>query len=90
MPDITVFRHGDRWAVAEPGESSPTKEFPSREAAELAARQLAGDGAVEVREDDPTGLDESAPADAGAEQRSPEPPQPTEVPENARAQQPGL
>jgi hypothetical protein len=90
MPDITVFRHGDRWAVAEQGEASPTKEFPSREAAEMAARQMADGGAIQVREDDPTGLGDTAPEDAGAEQRSPEPPQPSEVPENARAEQPGL
>jgi hypothetical protein len=90
MPDYTVFRHGDRWAVAEQGEESPSKEFPSREAAEMAARQLAVDGSVDVREDDPTGLGETAPPDAGEERRTPEPPQPAEVPENARSQQPGL
>jgi hypothetical protein len=90
MPDITVFRHGDRWAVAEQGEASPSREFPSREAAEMAARQLAGDGTVDVREDDPSGLDEVAPIDAGEEARTPEPPQPAEVAENARSQQPGL
>jgi hypothetical protein len=56
MPDITVHRHGDRWAVKEAGAESPVKEFPSREAAELAARDMAGGGAVEVIEDDPTGL----------------------------------
>ena len=56
MPDITVHRHGDRWAVKEPGAESPVKEFPSREAAELAARDLAAGGAVSVVEDDPSGL----------------------------------
>jgi Uncharacterized protein conserved in bacteria (DUF2188) len=56
MPDITVHRHGDRWAVAEAGAESPVKEFPTREAAELAARQMAGGGAVEIVEDDPTNL----------------------------------
>ena len=64
MPDITVHRHGDRWAVAERGAESPVKEFPTREAAELAARQMAAGGAVEVRDADPTGLDHSEPADA--------------------------
>jgi hypothetical protein len=63
MPDITVHRHGDRWAVRERGAESPVKEFPTREAAELAARQMAGGGTVNV-EDDPTGL-EAAP-DHGA------------------------
>jgi Uncharacterized protein conserved in bacteria (DUF2188) len=56
MPDITVHRHGDRWAVLEAGAESPVKEFPTREAAELAARQMAGGGAVDVVEDDPTNL----------------------------------
>jgi hypothetical protein len=56
MPDITVHRHGDRWAIREQGADSPVKEFPSREAAEVAARQMAGGGSVEVVEDDPTGL----------------------------------
>jgi Uncharacterized protein conserved in bacteria (DUF2188) len=56
MPDITVHRHGDRWAVLEAGAESPVKEFQTREAAELAARQMAGGGAVDVVEDDPTDL----------------------------------
>jgi hypothetical protein len=56
MPDITIQRHGDRWALSEPGAESPVKEFPTREAAELAARDLAAGGAVEVRDDDPSGL----------------------------------
>lgn len=56
MPDITVHRHGDRWAVTEAGAESPVKEFPSREAAELAAQQMAAGGSVQVVDDDPTGL----------------------------------
>jgi hypothetical protein len=59
MPDVTMHRHGDRWAVAERGAESPVKEFDSREAAELAARQMAGGGAVEVLDEDPTGLETS-------------------------------
>ena len=55
MTDITVHPHGGRWAITERGAESPIKEFPTREAAELAARDLA-DGAVEVVEDDPSGL----------------------------------
>jgi len=65
MPDVTVHRHGDRWAVAEAGAESPSKEFPTREAAEMAARQMAAGGSVEVREDDPTGLEHTEPDDAG-------------------------
>ena len=65
MPDITVHRHGDRWAVAERGAESPTKEFPSREAAEMAARQMAEGGTVEVLEEDPTSLERSEPGEAG-------------------------
>jgi hypothetical protein len=57
MPDITVHRHGSRWAVREQGSESPIEEFPSREAAEMAARQRAGGGTVRVEEDDPTSLE---------------------------------
>ena len=46
MTDTTVHRHGDRWAVREAGAESPVKEFPTREAAELAASQMAGGGTV--------------------------------------------
>jgi len=74
MPDITVHRHGDRWSVVEQGTEGAVKEFPTREAAEQAARQMAEGGAVEVVEDDPTGLEteqeagvDSA-ADAGADE----------------------
>jgi hypothetical protein len=56
MPDITVHRHGDRWAIREQGADSPVKEFPSRDAAEVAARQMAAGGSIEVVEEDPTGL----------------------------------
>jgi hypothetical protein len=57
MPDITVHRHGDRWSLLEEGAGSPIAEYPSREAAEMAARQRADGGAVHVEEGDPTGLD---------------------------------
>jgi hypothetical protein len=66
MPDFTVHRHGDRWAVKEQGAESPVKEFPSRDAAEVAARQMAEGGAVEVVENDPTGLADVQDPDAGA------------------------
>ena len=61
MPDITVHRHGGRWAVLEAGAGSPIEEHATREAAELAARRLADGGAVQVLDEDPTTLDESAP-----------------------------
>jgi hypothetical protein len=60
MPDITVQRHGDRWAVVDGG--SPRGEYETRDAAESAARALADGGKVEIREDDPSGLDQ-APAE---------------------------
>jgi Uncharacterized protein conserved in bacteria (DUF2188) len=63
MPDITIKRHGDRWAVHEADAESPTKEFESREAAELAARDLAAGGAVEIREEDSSDLGRSGSAD---------------------------
>ena len=91
MPDITVFPHGDRWSVAERGAESPFKEFPSREAAELAARQMAAGGAVEVLEEDPTGLGEVAPDDAGRPaSTAPESVQPTDAPQSPRSTQPGF
>jgi Uncharacterized protein conserved in bacteria (DUF2188) len=65
MADITVHRHGDRWAVREAGATSPVKEFPTREAAELAASQMARGGSIEVLEDDPTGLADTQDPDAG-------------------------
>jgi hypothetical protein len=59
MPDITIHRHGERWALHEAGAESPTKEFGTREAAEHAAHALAAGGNVEVRDEDPTGLRDS-------------------------------
>ncbi|MBE2320114.1 DUF2188 domain-containing protein [Solirubrobacter sp. CPCC 204708] len=71
MPDITVQRHGDRWAIVEPGVASPTKEFETRDAAESAARALAGDGRVDVREDDPMGLADAQGHGAGEPEGTP-------------------
>jgi uncharacterized protein DUF2188 len=70
MADVTVHRHGDRWAVREGGAESPVKEFPTREAAELAARQMAGGGEVEVLDEDPTSLEHIEPRDAGRPERA--------------------
>jgi hypothetical protein len=91
MPDITVFPHGGRWAVGEQGAESASKEFESREAAEMAARQLAAGGTVRVLESDPTGLEqEVAEPASGDEATGSEPAQPAEIPESARSTQPGL
>jgi hypothetical protein len=74
MPDITVQRHGDRWAVIPAGAESPTEEHESREAAELSARALADGGTIEVREDDPSHLDEADETSRGSDAtRSPMP-----------------
>lgn len=51
MTEITVFRHGDRWAVQDDPSTAPTAEYGTREEAEMAARQIAGDREVVVRED---------------------------------------
>jgi|1186.fasta_scaffold831111_2 hypothetical protein len=59
MPDITVQRHGERWAVIPAGAESAAEEHETREAAEMSARGLAAGGRVDVREDDPTNLDEA-------------------------------
>jgi hypothetical protein len=90
MPDITVHRHGDRWAVREAGAQSPLKEFPTREAAELAARQMAEGGTVNVADDDPTGLADVQ--DHGAGERELEEPEITagDPAERSREPQTGL
>jgi hypothetical protein len=88
MPDITVFSHGDRWSVAE-RDAEPLKEFSSPQTAEMAARVMAGDGSVEILEDDPTGLD-GATAGEPATTDHPETPQPADVPESPRMMQLGL
>jgi hypothetical protein len=91
MADVTVHRHGDRWAVREGGAESPTKEFATREAAELAARQLAGGGEVEVLEDDPTSLQHTEPRDAAQPEPDDQPgPRGPGAPEGVREPQAGL
>jgi Uncharacterized protein conserved in bacteria (DUF2188) len=89
MPDITVHPHGDRWAVLEAGAESPIKEFGTREAAELAARDLAGGGRVEVREDDPSGLAQD-PRDGEPAARQEPDIAAVDAPERARSVQTGL
>jgi hypothetical protein len=91
MPDITVHRHGDRWAIFEQGAQSPAKEFPSLEAAELAARQMAAGGSVEVVEDDPTGLADVQDPDAGEPVRTgPDETATVDAAERSRSPQTGL
>jgi hypothetical protein len=91
MPDITVHRHGDRWAIREGGAESPVKEFPTREAAETAARQLAGGGAVRVEEADPSGLDAVQDPESGEPvETGPDTITATEATERSRSPQSGL
>jgi hypothetical protein len=92
MADVTVHRHGDRWAVREGGAESPAREFPTREAAELAARQLAGGGEIEVLDEDPTGLEHSEPRDAGRPETDADAPatRGPGAPEGIRERQAGL
>jgi hypothetical protein len=52
MDAIIVRRHGDRWAVQDDAATAPSEEYDTRELAEVAARQLAGDSGREVRVDD--------------------------------------
>jgi hypothetical protein len=89
MPDITVHRHGDRWAIREAGAESPVKEFPSRDAAEVAARQMAEGGSVEVVEEDPTGLG-PVPTPAPGERAPEEQVSAGDPAERSREQQGGL
>jgi hypothetical protein len=91
MPDITVHRHGDRWAVREQGAESPVNEFPTREAAEQAARQLAGGGSVEIVDEDPTGLDAVQDPNAGEPvETGPDTITATDATERSRSPQSGL
>jgi hypothetical protein len=87
MPDIVVRRHGDRWAVFEADAESATKEFPTRDAAEAAARDLAGGGSVEVREEDTSGLGESTDE---VREEDPQGPRNVSARERARSPQSGL
>ena len=90
MADMTVHRHGERWAVAERGADTPLEEFPTREAAELAARHLAAGGEVEVLEHDPTSL-QHEPTDAGEDvPRGQEPGTGLRPSEDVRSPQSGL
>ena len=85
MPDITVQRHGDRWAVVEGG--SVTAEYETRGAAESAARARADGGKIDVREDDPSGLDQAA---AEPEQTVTDAARGVDARERARSTQSGL
>jgi Uncharacterized protein conserved in bacteria (DUF2188) len=83
MSEITVFRHGDRWAVQVDPSTAPTAEYGTREEAEMAARQIAGGRAVTVRDD------------GGGTERVPEPPStgpdaPPRAVETPRVEQGGL
>jgi hypothetical protein len=89
MPDITIHRHGERWALHEAGAESPTKEFATREAAEQAARDLAAGGNVEVRDEDPTTLGQTE-GPAGAEEPGAGEVGAISPPERARTPQAGL
>jgi hypothetical protein len=60
MSEITVFRHGDRWAVQDDPSTAPTAEYGTREEAEMAANQIADGRRVVVR-DDGGGADDDAP-----------------------------
>jgi Uncharacterized protein conserved in bacteria (DUF2188) len=91
MPDVTVHPHGSRWAVATSDSSSPVREFETREAAITSARSLAGDGSVEVLEEDPSSLGEErgAAQPEGAE-IAPEAVDGMDDPERPRTEQGGL
>jgi len=51
MDPIIVRRHGDRWAVQDGPDSTPTAEYETRELAEAAARQDAGGREVVVHDE---------------------------------------
>ena len=91
MPDVTVHPHGSRWAVATSDSSSPVREFETREAALTSARSLAGDGAVEVLEEDPSTLgDERGGAQPEGAEIAPAAADGMTDPERPRTEQGGL
>ena len=69
MEPIIVRRHGGRWSVQDDPSSTPEAEYDTRELAEVAAREKAGESGREVVIDDTgDGLDdtgEPAPAESG-------------------------
>jgi len=85
MDPIEVVPHGgNRWGVKDRPDAPPVSEYPTREEAELAARDLARRRGAEVvvRDEDPTGLDavqdhEADPAGAGPDS-APQNAQPSE------------
>jgi len=50
MEPVTIRRHGDRWAVHDPDSSAPDSEYKTRQIAEVAARDKAGDREVVIDE----------------------------------------
>ena len=60
MPDVHVYRHGQRWALSEAPAGEPISEYATCSEAESAGRALLRDrgaeGDVVVQSDDPTGL----------------------------------
>jgi hypothetical protein len=90
MPDVTVHPHGTRWAVSTSDTSSPVNEFETREAAVIAARDLADGGAVEVRDEDPSGLRERGGDDGPEDARAGEPLDGLAATDRPRTEQGGL
>lgn len=52
MDPIIVRRHGGRWSVQDDPATAPEAEYETRELAEVAARDLAGESGREVVIDD--------------------------------------
>jgi hypothetical protein len=67
MDPIIVRRHGGRWSVQQDAATAPEAEYDTRELAELAARDIAGESGREVVvEEEGDGLDDTGhPAPAG-------------------------
>lgn len=94
--EITVFRHGGRWALSDAPGAAPRAEFNTREEAEVEARRLAGETGAEIRvdENDPTGLagvqDQPTVPDQQADPAPPGGPRAAPPDEMAREPQAGL
>src|SRR4051794_38501789 len=55
MPDVTIARHGDRWAVSDGPGQTPFFESYTKEEAEAEARRRAAGGEVRWAGDDAPG-----------------------------------
>jgi Uncharacterized protein conserved in bacteria (DUF2188) len=72
--DVHVTRHGNRWAVREGPDATPLSEYPTREQAELAARQIAEERGAQVFVSEvPEGAEPAAASEPSGDEPEPRP-----------------